>query len=100
MTWPLSRRGMNPLGETTSLLRLAALYRRHRFAAVQNFTIKPMSHGARLKNLATLSRQLHVLVSSGTPLVQALSAVERQCEDKRWKLVIEQEGIEGALARD
>jgi type II secretory pathway component PulF len=52
-------------------------------------TIKSIRYGLRLKYLATLSRQLHVLVSSGTPLVQALSAVERQCEDPRWRQVIE-----------
>ena len=51
--------------------------------------IKSIRYGVRLKHLATLSRQLHVLVSSGTPLTQALSAVERQCEDKRWKPVLE-----------
>jgi type II secretory pathway component PulF len=51
--------------------------------------IKPIRYGLRLKHIATLSRQLHVLVSSGTPLTQALSAVERQCEDKRWKPVLE-----------
>src|SRR5207245_8207360 len=46
LPWPLSRRGMNPLGETASLLRLAALYRRHRFVAVQHFTIKPILYGS------------------------------------------------------
>src|SRR5256714_4891192 len=51
--------------------------------------IKSIRYGVRLKHLATLSRQLHVLVSSGTPLTQALSAIERQCEDKRWKPVLE-----------
>jgi type II secretory pathway component PulF len=52
-------------------------------------TIKSIRFGARLKYIATFSRQLHVLVSSGTPLVQALGAIERQCEDKRWKQVME-----------
>ncbi len=51
--------------------------------------IKPMRYGVRLKHLATLSRQLHVLVSSGTPLAQALVAIERQCDDARWKQVLE-----------
>ena len=46
LPWPLSRRGMNPVDETASLLRLAALYRRHRFAAVQHFTIKPILYGS------------------------------------------------------
>ena len=54
-----------------------------------NSPIKPIRYGLRLKYLATLSRQLHVLVSSGTPLVQALGAVERQCDDARWKQVVE-----------
>jgi type II secretory pathway component PulF len=45
--------------------------------------------GWRLRNIAMLSRQLQVLVSSGTPLVQALHAIERQSEDKRWTSVLE-----------
>src|SRR5215470_14768659 len=44
--WPLSRRGMNPVAETASVARLATLYRRHRFAAVQHFTIKPILYGS------------------------------------------------------
>jgi type II secretory pathway component PulF len=44
--------------------------------------------GRRLKNLAMFSRQLHVLVGSGTPIVQALAAIERQCEHENWRLVI------------
>src|SRR5690349_19427547 len=35
----------------------------------------------RLRNLVTFTRQLHVLVSSGTPLVQSLTALERQSTD-------------------
>src|SRR4051812_1787720 len=54
-----------------------------------NAEVGRMGYGRRLKNLATLSRQLHVLVSSGTTLVAALHAVERQTEDPKWKLVIE-----------
>ena len=37
--------------------------------------------GRRLRNLVTFTRQLHVLVSSGTPLVQALGALERPVLD-------------------
>src|SRR5262245_41177538 len=44
--------------------------------------------GARLKNLAMFSRQLHVLVASGTPIVQALSAIERQSEHDGWRRVL------------
>jgi type II secretory pathway component PulF len=35
------------------------------------------------------SRQLHVLVASGTPIVQALHAIERQCEHEAWRQVID-----------
>jgi len=38
----------------------------------------------KLSRLAEFSRQLAVLVSTGTPLVQALRAVERQTPDREW----------------
>jgi type II secretory pathway component PulF len=49
---------------------------------------KAMSTGKKLRYLAMFSRQLQVLVSSGTPLVQALSAIERQAEDPQWQSVL------------
>jgi len=58
-------------------------------AAKSASPVKSLRAGLRLKYLSSFSRQLHVLVSSGTALVQALCAVERQCEDKRWKQVVE-----------
>ena len=42
----------------------------------------------RLGRLTEFSRQLSVLVSTGTPLVQALLAVERQASDAEWKGVV------------
>jgi type II secretory pathway component PulF len=44
--------------------------------------------GRVLKHLMTLTRQLHVLIASGTPLVQALSALERQARDQAWRAVL------------
>jgi type IV pilus assembly protein PilC len=44
--------------------------------------------GWRLKNLSMFARQLHVLVSSGTALTQALTAIERQTTDERWRDVV------------
>lgn len=41
--------------------------------------------GRRLKNLAMFMRQLQVLVSSGTPLVQALGALQRQAKPGPWQ---------------
>jgi len=42
----------------------------------------------RLKTLAMFTRQLYVLVSSGTPLTQALVAMERQIKDSGWRSAI------------
>jgi len=43
---------------------------------------------SRLKNLSTFTRQLYVLVGSGTPLVDALGALRRQAQDDAWASVI------------
>jgi type II secretory pathway component PulF len=42
----------------------------------------------RLKSLALLSRQLAVLVRTGTPLADALNAIERQIAPGPWKAVV------------
>lgn len=47
-----------------------------------------MGKGKRLKNLAIFTRQLAVLVASGTPLVDALGALERQSKEKAWRDVV------------
>ena len=39
----------------------------------------------RLRNQMVLSRQLQVLLSAGTPVVEALSGVERQMKDAAWR---------------
>jgi len=44
--------------------------------------------GRRLGHLAAFTRQLHVLIASGTPLVQSLGALERQAKEESWRLVI------------
>ena len=45
--------------------------------------------GNSLKNVASFTRQMSVLISSGTPIVQSLEAVERQTVDARWKSVLQ-----------
>ncbi len=47
-----------------------------------------ISRGQKLKNLAVFSRQLCVLASSGTRLVDALRALERQARPGPWRQVI------------
>lgn len=49
---------------------------------------KRMGSGRRLKNMTMFTRQLSVLVASGTPLVQALAALERQTRDEAWREVV------------
>ena len=41
--------------------------------------------GKRMKCLTMFTRQLYVLVSSGTPLVQSLEALERQTKEGHWR---------------
>lgn len=51
--------------------------------------------GQRLKNIAMFSRQLCVLISSGTQLVDALRAVERQVRPGPWREIIA--GVRGRV---
>ncbi|HZU06163.1 MAG TPA: glycosyltransferase family 4 protein [Chloroflexota bacterium] len=46
LPWPVARRSLHPLREARAVARLARLYRRERFAAVQHFTIKPILYGS------------------------------------------------------
>ncbi len=46
------------------------------------------NRGSNLRHLAGFTRQLHVLVSSGTPMVQALGALERQAVAGHWREVV------------
>jgi type II secretory pathway component PulF len=48
----------------------------------------PGGRGRRLRQLTGFTRQLHVLVMSGTPLVQSLAALERQAADADWRDVL------------
>ena len=52
--------------------------------------------GGRLKNTAMFMRQLHVLVSSGTPLVESLGALQRQVKEGPWQDTIAEirDGVE------
>lgn len=43
---------------------------------------------SRLRNTAILVRQLSVLVSTGTPMVEAIMSLERQTPDGSWKRVL------------
>jgi type II secretory pathway component PulF len=43
---------------------------------------------ARLKNLSSFCRQMHVLICSGTPQVESLEAMERQIPEGPWRDVI------------
>jgi type II secretory pathway component PulF len=51
---------------------------------------KLIRSGKRLRRLSMFARQLHVLTTSGTPLVQSLIAIERQTESDTWREVVGQ----------
>ncbi len=81
--------------EATELLRREGLYVATIGAARAGAgaTLRPPAKakvrpGRRLKNLSLFWRQLHVLVATGTPLAQALAALERQARDPTWKAVV------------
>lgn len=48
----------------------------------------PLSKGRRMKYLTEFTRHLYVLLCSGTTLVQALTSLERQARDPRWREVV------------
>ncbi len=80
----------------TDLLRRKGLYVAEVTASVAPIVEKTggrvrrrrISGGQKLKNLALFSRQLGVLTSSGTQLVDALRALERQARPGPWREVI------------
>jgi type II secretory pathway component PulF len=52
------------------------------------FSGRPPGTGSRLKNMSMFSRQLQVLISTGTPLAQSLGALERQSADVSFRNVV------------
>jgi len=72
------------------LLRRKGLYLAEATKSVETATSrvprrKGLSRGQKLKNLTWFSRQLYVLVSSGTQLIDAIQAVERQARAGPWR---------------
>lgn len=83
--------------EATELLRHQGLFVAsiREASALQTDEIESKKKGFHLSlgskrtaNLAMFTRQLSILVSTGTPLVDALEAVERQIKDPRWREVV------------
>ena len=54
VSWSLDRRGLNPLGEVSSILSLLKIYRRIRPDLVQHFTVKPNIYGAVAARIANV----------------------------------------------
>lgn len=50
--------------------------------------IGPRARTGSLKNLTAFTRQLAVLVSTGTPVVEALESIERQTPEGKWRNVL------------
>lgn len=54
----------------------------------RRFTLGGRGKTARLRDVSTFLRQLSVLVATGTPMVDAVTALERQLSDGEWKIVV------------
>ncbi len=89
--------GVIDAGDTiaaTELLRGKGLYVAEMTASATPAMKSPgrrtrrLSRGQKLKNVAWFSRQLYVLTSSGTQLVDGLHALERQTRPGPWRDVI------------
>ncbi len=64
-------------------------------AAAEAVRGKTRGGGKRLRNVAMFTRQLHVLILTGTPLAEAMSALERQATDAAWKATLA--GVRGKI---
>jgi type II secretory pathway component PulF len=80
--------------QATELLRKQGLFVAS-IASAQGARDKPqhaprarMGRTKQLKNLTLFWRQLHVLMSTGTPLAQALAAMQRQTRNPDWRAVL------------
>ncbi|MEM9881341.1 MAG: type II secretion system F family protein [Planctomycetota bacterium] len=50
--------------------------------------LSPVARYQRPRHLLFVTRQLYVLLASGTPVVAALRGIERQTEDPRWRTAV------------
>lgn len=76
--------------EATELVRKRGLFVTEMTEAGRRETSAPAARrgSVRLKDLANFSRQMAVLVSTGTPLVEAMEALERQSPEGPWREVV------------
>lgn len=65
LEFPFSRRGMNPLTELATIIRLLALYRREKPAIVQHFTIKCVLYGSLAARLAGMKQIVNSITGLG-----------------------------------
>lgn len=87
------------LGEAQEQLRKRGLYIvdiKEATRAVSGRARRSGGKSKRLKNFAIFCRQLFVLVSTGTPLVQSLQALEKQIQEPAWRGIVGKlrEGVE------
>ena len=82
--------------EATALLRKRGLFvaqLQQASGAQRSTTDPPRSSSrrrprARAKNLAVLTRQFYILLSTGTPLIEAIEALSSQTRDPGWQAVM------------
>ena len=92
--------------EAAELLRRQGIFATELQAAADGATASagrrgsPLGKGKRLKLVTMFLRQMHVLMATGTPLAESLSALERQCTDDTFRGIIARlrENVEQGLA--
>jgi glycosyltransferase involved in cell wall biosynthesis len=65
LAFPLNRKGMNPLAELVTILRLRRLYRRERPDLVHHFTVKPVLYGSLAARLAGIPAVVNSITGLG-----------------------------------
>jgi type II secretory pathway component PulF len=84
-TTPEARENLRRQGFFVTELELAGS---NEEAGLKSKVIGRVGAMRRLKDVSGFTRQLHALLSSGTPLVQGIVAIERQCESAKWAKVL------------
>lgn len=80
--------------EATELLRREGLFVTElseagmKSVSSRQISVVDAGKGNQIKNVAMFTRQLSVLVATGTPLVQAIGALERQSKSENWRTVV------------
>jgi glycosyltransferase involved in cell wall biosynthesis len=70
VSFPVNRRGVNPLAEVSTIIRLLRLYRREKPDLVHHFTVKCVLYGSLVSHLAGVKRIVNSLTGLGYVFIE------------------------------